>query len=93
MKQKSKELKDGKDKLLVMQKNRLQDKDGFDVEIEKILGDVEKIYTQAYHGGYFNGVCCIRLLDNQEKSINKLQHNNVYTTSNESSPPNLLQSM
>ena len=46
-----------------MRKSSLMDEDGFEAELEDILGELANIYKEAYHGGMMNGVCCIRLLE------------------------------
>ena len=45
------QLKIVKDLLIKMRKARLLDNDGFDTELEAILGYVANIYKKAYHGG------------------------------------------
>ena len=67
------QLKTEKDLLIKMRKVRLLDNDGFDTELEAILGLVAKIYKEAYHGGDLNGVCCIRLLDKQKEVISSIK--------------------
>ena len=59
-------MKDIRDKL---KKDRLGKSNGYEVELEKILGDKAKMYEQAYHGGALDGVCCIQLLENQAEII------------------------
>jgi len=56
-----------------MRKGRVKDAIGFEVEIEKILGDKAKIYKEAYHGGTLNGVCCIRLLEKNESIMEQVK--------------------
>ena len=55
------------DKLKIHRKKRLGDKDGLDTYIDQVLGDVAKIYPQAFHSGEMNGVCCKRFLNNIEE--------------------------
>lgn len=51
----------------------MKDANGFEVEVEQILGKESKIYKEAYHGGTLNGVCCIRLLEKNEASAEKVK--------------------
>lgn len=51
-----KEVKIDKEVLERMEKARLKDASGFEVEVDKILGEEAKIYKEAYHGGTLNSV-------------------------------------
>ena len=49
------------------------DQDGFNVELDGLLKRYGKIYRAAYHGGDLNGVCCLRLVENQQEIIEKIR--------------------
>ena len=66
-----KEVKIDKEVLERMKKARSKDASGFEVEVDKILGEEAKIYKEAYHGGALNGVCCIRLLEKNHAIMGK----------------------
>ena len=70
---KREELTKEKKVLDLMEKGRLLDAEGFEVEFDKILGIVAKIYKQSFHGGAFNGVCCIRFLENNKELMIRLK--------------------
>ena len=67
------ELKKSKEISERMRKARVKDAVGFEVKVEKILGEEAKIYKEAYHGGTLNGVCCIRLLEKNELIMNRVK--------------------
>ena len=62
-----------KAKLKKMRAGRKLDQDGFDVELDGLLKTYGKIYQTAYHGGDLNGVCCLRLVENQQEIIEKIR--------------------